>query len=65
VIEDLRALPQKKAKSLLSEERVRVEPFTTSILDGIDMRETIRNWYKRKIYVRQADRLAGEVGAVV
>ena len=32
-----------KAKSAVSEERVRVEPFTTSILDGIDIRETIRN----------------------
>jgi hypothetical protein len=44
---------------------VRVEPFTTSILDGIDIRETIRNWHRKKIFVRQADRLAGEVGAVV
>src|SRR5258706_14832377 len=48
-----------------SEDRVRVEPFTTSIHDGIDIRETIRNWHQRKIYVRQADRLAGEVGAGV
>jgi len=65
VVEDYGRFLKKKAKALLSEERVRVEPFTTSILDGIDIRETIRNWYKRKIYVRQADRLAGEVGAVV
>lgn len=65
VIEDYGRFLKKKAKSLLSEERVRVEPFTTSILDGIDIRETIRNWYQRKIFVRQADRLAGEVGAVV
>src|SRR5258708_33899079 len=56
---------KKKAKAMLSEDRVRVEPFTTSILDGIDMRETIRNWHQRKIYVRQADRLATEAGAVV
>jgi hypothetical protein len=65
VIEDYGRFLKKKAKSLLSEERVRVEPFTTSILDGIDIRETIRNWHQRKIYVRQADRLAGEVGSVV
>jgi hypothetical protein len=65
VIEDYGRFLKTKAKALLSEERVRVEPFTTSILDGIDIRETIRNWHRRKIYVRKADRLAGEVGAVV
>jgi len=65
VIEDYGRFLKKKAKAILSEERVRVEPFTTSILDGIDIRETIRNWHQHKIYVRQADRLAGEVGAVV
>lgn len=65
VIEEYGRFLKKKAKSLLSEERVRVEPFTTSILDGIDIRETIRNWHQRKIYVRQADRLVGEAGAVV
>jgi hypothetical protein len=65
VIEDYGRFLKKKAKALLSEERVRVEPFTTSILDGIDIRETIRNWHRGEIFVRQADRLAGDVGAVV
>ena len=64
-IEDYGRFLKKKAKAMLSEERVRVEPFTTSMLDGIDLRETIRNWHQQKIYVRQADRLSGEVGAVV
>jgi hypothetical protein len=65
VVEEYGRFLKKKAKAMLSEERVRVEPFTTSILDGIDIRETIRNWHQQKIFVRQADRLAGEVGAVV
>jgi hypothetical protein len=65
LIEDYGRFLKKKAKALLSEERVRVEPFTTSLLDGIDIRETIRNWHQQKIFVRQADRLAGEVGALV
>ncbi len=65
LIEEYGRFLKKKAKALLSEERVRVEPFITSLLDGIDLRETIRNWHQKKIYVRQADRLAGEVGAVV
>jgi hypothetical protein len=65
VIEGYGRFLKQKARSMLSEERARVEPFTTSILDGIDLRETIRNWHKRKIYVRQVDRVAGDVGAVV
>ena len=65
VIEEYGRFLKQKAKAILSEERVRVEPFTTSILDGIDIRETIRNWHRRKIFVRKADRLAGQVGAVV
>jgi hypothetical protein len=65
LIEEYGRFLKRKAKAMLSEERVRVEPFTTSLLDGIDLRETIRNWHHGKIYVRQADRLAGEVGAVV
>jgi hypothetical protein len=65
VIEEYGRFVKQKAKAILSEERVRVEPFTTSILDGIDIRETIRNWHRRKIFVRKADRLAGAVGAVV
>jgi len=65
VIEDYGKFLRQRAKSLLSEERVRVEPFTTSTLDGIDIRETIRNWHQGKIYVRKFDRLSGEVGAVV
>lgn len=65
VIEECGRFLKQKAKAILSEERVRVEPFTTSILDGIDIRETIRNWHRRKIFVRKADRLAGDVGAVV
>jgi hypothetical protein len=54
-----------KAKSLLSEERLRVQQFTTSLLDGIDLRETLRNWHQGKIYVREGARIAGDVGALV
>ncbi len=65
VIEDYGRFLKKKGKSLISEDRVTVEPFTTSILDGIDMRETIRHWYEGQIYVRQFQKIHGEVGAVV
>ncbi len=65
VVENFGRFLQRKAKSILSEERVRTEPFTTSILDGVDLRETIRNWHENKIYVRQFEKVAGEVGSVV
>jgi hypothetical protein len=65
VVEDYGRFLKKKGKSMLSEERTRVEPFTTSILDGMDMRETIRKWYEHRIYVRQYQKVHGEVGSIV
>jgi hypothetical protein len=65
VIEDYGRFLKKKGKSILSEERVRTEPFTTSLLDGIDIRETIRNWHEKRIYVRNYQKVHGEVGAVI
>ncbi len=60
---------RKKGRSALAEERSRVEPFTTSLLDGVDVRETIRNWHlspgNPRIYVRESGRVAGDVGSVV
>jgi len=65
VIEDYGRFLKKKGKSILSEERATSEPFTTSLLDGIDIRETIRNWHERRIYVRNFQKIHGEVGAVI
>ena len=65
VIEDYGRYLKKKGKSILSEERSRTEAFTTSLLDGIDLRETIRNWHDGKIYVKQNGKISGDVGSVV
>jgi hypothetical protein len=65
VIEDYGRFLKKKGKSILSEERARSEPFTTSLMDGIDIRETIRNWHEGRIYVRNFQKLHGDVGAVI
>jgi hypothetical protein len=65
IVEDYGRFLKKKGKSILSEERVRVEPFSTSLLDGIDLRETIRKWYEHRIYVRQYQKIQGEVGSVI
>ena len=65
VIEQYGRYLKKKGKNILSEERTRVEPFTTSLLDGVDLRETIRNWHQGKIFVREQQKVQGEVGSVV
>ncbi|NUP98924.1 MAG: hypothetical protein HUU35_03600, partial [Armatimonadetes bacterium] len=65
VIEDFGEHLKSKAKHLLAEEDARVEPFTTSIRDGVDVRETVRNWFEGKLYVKELRRVRGEVGSVV
>jgi hypothetical protein len=65
VLENYGLFLKKKGKSILSEERSRVEPFSTSLLDGIDIRETMRNWHEGHLYVREFQKISGEVGAVV
>jgi hypothetical protein len=68
VIEGYGLYLKKRGKSILSEERARVEPFSTSLLDGVDVRETIRNWHlaaEPRLYVRELGRVQGDVGSVV
>jgi hypothetical protein len=65
VIEDYGRFLQQKAISILSAESSRSEPFTTSLLDGIDIRETLRNVHEERIYVHERGRAPGEAGSVV
>ena len=41
------------------------EPFSVSMLEGIDMRETLRNFHKKQIYVQKKDQSSGKVGSIV
>lgn len=54
-----------KIKKMLTEDKAKIEPFKVSIKDGIDMRETIRNYYKKEIYVKEIPRIYGNVGNMV
>ena len=56
---------KRKGSLQLSEELTRSERFTSSMLDGIDMRETMRNIHEGSIYVREQQRAKGGVGCVV
>lgn len=65
VVEGYGRYLQKKALQIKTAENTRIEPFTCSMADGIDIRETIREWARRKIYVKIERPLRGKVGSVV
>ena len=55
----------KRALAIKSEENSRVVPFETSMMDGLDIRQTIREFHSGKIYVKENRPLRGKVGSVV
>ena len=65
VVEGFGDFARKKAVNMLSEQNRRVEPFVASLLDGIDVRETIRRWPENVLYVMEEKRAPGKIGAVV
>jgi len=56
---------QEKALRIKTEESSRIVPFVSSTMEGIDMRETIRNWLKGQVYVKEGTPFQGKVGTVV
>lgn len=65
VIENFGEFLKKKGTQILSEEGARVVPFSTSMEDGLDLRETIRHWVEKKLYVKVNGKPPGGVGSVV
>lgn len=63
--EDFMAYVRKRALRVVSEDKKQVCEFTTSFLDGLDIRETMRSWHERKIFVQQVPPPRGKVGPVV
>lgn len=64
-IEEYGRFLKRKGCMQLSEEMTRTEKFSSSLLDGIDMRETLRNIHEGAIYVREQQRVGGGVGCLV
>ncbi|MFO1065075.1 MAG: hypothetical protein U0892_14515 [Pirellulales bacterium] len=52
LIESFRTRVVDRARALIGADLARSEKFTTSIKDGIDIRETLRHWYDGDIYVK-------------
>ncbi len=51
-IENFRTHIKDVALAMLGNDLARSEKFTTSIMDGLDIRETLRNWHTGDIYVK-------------
>lgn len=52
VIENFRQTVFDRAREVMGADLVQTEKFTTSIRDGIDIRETVRHWYDNEIHVK-------------
>jgi len=65
IVEDFGRFLKKKGTQILTEEAARSVPFSSSIEDGIDTKETIRHWPEKKLYVKVRGKPPGGVGSVV
>ena len=64
-IEGFNSHVRKQTKQLLNNDLARSEKFTSSIKDGVDMRDTLRHWYEGDIYVKEIPASRGHVEIVV
>jgi hypothetical protein len=64
-IENLNTHVREQTKILLSQDLARTEKFTSSVKDGIDIRDTLRHWYTGDIYVKEIPPSRGQVEIIV
>lgn len=64
-IENFRTHVTDRARAILGADLARTEKFTSSIKDGIDIRETLRNWHTGELYVKILPPARGPLDAVV
>ena len=64
-IENINIHVRDQTKLLLSNDLARSEKFTSSIKDGLDMRDTLRHWHQGDIYVKEIPASRGQVEIVV
>lgn len=65
VVEGFGNYLKRRAYKEKSEQNSRIVPFMSSMMDGIDIRETLRNWGEGTVYVRENVPLRGKIGSVV
>lgn len=64
-IEKFRTHVKDAALALLGNDLARSEKFTTSLKDGLDIRETLRNWHTGDLYVKVLPPNRGSLDCVV
>ncbi len=64
-IEKFRTSVKDHALSLLGVDLARTEKFTTSMKDGLDLRETLRNWHTGEIHVKVLPPSRGKLDCVI
>jgi hypothetical protein len=64
-IENFRTRVMERAQAILGNDLARTEKFTSSVKDGIDIRDTLRHWYEKQIYVKVVPPSRGMLDACV
>lgn len=64
-IETFRTRVFDRARAIMGNDLARTEKFTTSVKDGIDIRDTLRHWYEKQIYVKVVPPSRGNLDAAV
>lgn len=64
-IESLNTHIRDAARALIGEGLAVSEKFTSSIKDGLDIRETVRNWHTGDLYVKELPPSRGSIDTVV
>jgi len=64
-IESFRTRVFDRARAISGADLARTEKFTTSVKDGIDIRDTLRHWYEKQIYVKVMPPQRGTLDACV
>lgn len=64
-IESFQQHVRDQAKAVLGADLARSEKFTSSVMDGLDIRETLRNWHTGDLYVKILPPSRGSIEVVV
>ncbi|WP_437185856.1 hypothetical protein SH668x_002979 [Planctomicrobium sp. SH668] len=64
-IERFRTHVKDRALSMLGNDLAKTEKFTTSLKDGLDVRETLRNWHTGNLYVKELPASRGQLDCVI
>lgn len=65
LIENFRRSVFDRAREVMGADLAKTEKFTTSVKDGIDIRETVRHWYDKQIYVKELPPARGKLDCAV